>query len=65
MFKPMSLFLFLQTAINTTETVVPIESEIEVIQTGAEMHLLDIAFKGGWIMIVLSVLSFICVYIFF
>ncbi len=65
MFKPMSLLLFLQSAINTTETVVPIETEIEVLPTEVEMNLLDIAFKGGWIMIVLGILSIVCFYIFF
>ena len=31
----------------------------------AEMSLLDMAFKGGWIMLVLALLSVVCFYIFF
>lgn len=61
----MSFFLFLQNALNTTETVVDIEGTVTAIQETAEMNLLDIMFKGGWIMIVLALLSVICFYIFF
>ena len=36
----------------------------EVVETAAEMNLWDMAVKGGWIMIVLALLSVISVYIF-
>ena len=42
-----------------------IENEMGTIQEVADMNMLDVAFKGGWIMIVLAVLSVICIYIFF
>ena len=36
----------------------------EVVETATEMNLWEMATKGGWIMIVLALLSVICVYIF-
>ncbi len=36
----------------------------EVVETATEMNLWDMATKGGWIMIVLALLSVLCVYIF-
>ena len=36
----------------------------EVVEVANEMNLWDMAVKGGWIMIVLSLLSVLCVYIF-
>ena len=36
----------------------------EVVETANEMNLWDMATKGGWIMIVLALLSVLCVYIF-
>lgn len=36
----------------------------EVAETATEMNLWDMATKGGWIMIILALLSVICVYIF-
>lgn len=36
----------------------------EVVETATEMNLWDMATKGGWIMIILALLSVICVYIF-
>ena len=35
----------------------------EVVETATEMNLWDMATKGGWIMIILALLSVICVYI--
>ena len=37
----------------------------EVVEAANEMNLWDMATKGGWIMIVLALLSVLCVYIFF
>ena len=36
----------------------------EVVETATEMNLWDMATKGGWIMVILALLSVICVYIF-
>lgn len=36
----------------------------EVVEAATEMNLWDMAVKGGWIMIVLAVLSVLCIYIF-
>ena len=36
----------------------------EVVETATEMNLWDMAVKGGWIMLILALLSVICVYIF-
>ena len=36
----------------------------EVVETANEMNLWDMAVKGGWVMLVLALLSVICVYIF-
>ena len=36
----------------------------DVMQTQAEMNIIDLAIKGGWIMIVLLILSLIAIYIF-
>ena len=37
----------------------------EVVEAANEMNLWDMATKGGWIMIVLALLSVLCVYLFF
>jgi biopolymer transport protein ExbB len=39
-------------------------AQMETIPTEAQMNIIDLAFKGGWIMIVLLVLSLIATYIF-
>lgn len=36
----------------------------EVVETATEMNLWDMVVKGGWIMLILALLSVICVYIF-
>ena len=36
----------------------------EVVEAATEMNLWDMAIKGGWIMIILALLSVLCVYIF-
>ena len=48
----MNLPFLLQGVVNTTETAVMIENEMGTIQEVADMNMLDMAFKGGWIMIV-------------
>lgn len=39
-------------------------TQMETVPTEAQMNIIDLAFKGGWIMIVLLVLSLIATYIF-
>ncbi|MBQ8593050.1 MAG: MotA/TolQ/ExbB proton channel family protein [Bacteroidaceae bacterium] len=51
-----------QAAIEAGNEVVT-ETAVEIIQN--EMSLWDMAVKGGWIMIVLALLSVVCAYIFF
>lgn len=51
-----------QAAIEAGSEVVT-ETAVEIIQN--EMSLWDMAVKGGWIMIVLALLSVVCAYIFF
>ena len=36
----------------------------EMVETANEMNLWDMAVKGGWVMVILALLSVICVYIF-
>jgi biopolymer transport protein ExbB len=37
----------------------------EIVETGNTMNLWDMTLKGGWIMLILAILSVICFYIFF
>lgn len=37
----------------------------EIVETESKMNLMDMAMKGGWIMLVLALLSILCFYIFF
>lgn len=67
----MNVLLLLQqtTGSQATETATgapPILTDItpEALPTEAQINILDLAFKGGWIMIVLLVLSFIAFFIF-
>lgn len=59
----MSILLSLQAAAAQAADQMP-EFTQEVMPTEAEMNILDLAVKGGWIMIVLLVLSLIAIYIF-
>ena len=57
--------LFLQAQTQQAVTEVAGNSVLtEVVETATEMNLWDMATKGGWIMIVLALLSVLCVYIF-
>jgi len=42
----------------------PLDPTTSIVQTEAQMNVIDLAFKGGWIMIVLLVLSLIATYVF-
>lgn len=57
--------LFLQTQMQQAVNEVA-ENPVftEVVETATEMNLWDMATKGGWIMVVLALLSVLCVYIF-
>jgi biopolymer transport protein ExbB len=41
-----------------------VQTSSEIVQTEKTMNIIDLAVKGGWIMIVLAILSIIAVYIF-
>ena len=57
--------LFLQAQMQQAVTEVAENPVLtEVVETATEMNLWDMATKGGWIMIVLALLSVLCVYIF-
>ena len=57
------LALLAQVAVQVTDSLNSAASAAAL--PAKEMNLLDMAAKGGWIMIVLAVLSVVCVYIFF
>ena len=57
--------LFLQAQMQEAVTEVAENPVLtEVVEAATEMNLWDMAVKGGWIMIVLALLSVLCVYIF-
>lgn len=58
--------LFLQAQMQEAVTTGVAENPVltEVVEIATEMNLWNMAVKGGWIMIVLAVLSVLCVYIF-
>ena len=60
--------MFLQSALAQTLGDTMAQSQVAVQlaeETTDKMNLFDMAIKGGWIMIVLLILSIICFYIFF
>ncbi|MDR1644947.1 MAG: MotA/TolQ/ExbB proton channel family protein [Tannerellaceae bacterium] len=59
----MSILLSLQSTGEQAATAMP-DLTTNIIVTQAEINILDLALKGGWIMIILALLSFIAVYIF-
>ena len=57
--------LFLQAQMEQAVTEVAENPVLtEVVEVANEMNLWDMAVKGGWIMIILAILSVLCVYIF-
>ena len=60
----MSVLLFLQQAGRQATEVMPDLSQTVTSPTEAEMNIIDLAQKGGWIMIVLLVLSLVAFFIF-
>ena len=61
----MSLLLLLQAAAQTADQMPDLtQVATTTVPAEAEMNILDLAVKGGWIMIVLLILSLIAIYIF-
>lgn len=61
----MSLLLLLQAAVQTADQMPDLtQVATTTVPAEAEMNILDLAVKGGWIMIVLLILSLIAIYIF-
>ena len=61
----MNTYMLLAQAAGTLADSLATENPVLTPVTPEEMNMLDMAFKGGWIMIVLAVLSVICFYILF
>ena len=57
--------LLAQVATNLADSVASADPVLTPVSAPAEMNMLDMAIKGGWIMIVLAVLSVVCFYILF
>ncbi len=60
-----TLTLLAQVAPAAVDSLIAANPELTPVVSESDMNLLDMAFKGGWIMIVLAVLSVVCFYIFF
>ena len=59
------MLLLAQVATNLADSVASANPVLTPVSAPAEMNMLDMAIKGGWIMIVLAVLSVVCFYILF
>lgn len=57
------MVLFVQNVVNSVDTIAA--NPILTPEASAEMNLFDMATKGGWIMLILGVLSLVCFYILF
>lgn len=60
-----TLLLLLQAAPLLTDTLVDANPVLTPLGAPEEMNLWDMALKGGWVMVVLGVLSLLCFYILF
>ena len=60
-----AMLLLAQVATNLADSVASANPVLTPVSAPAEMNMLDMAVKGGWIMIVLAVLSVGCFYILF
>ena len=60
-----AMLLLAQVATNLADSVASANPVLTPVSAPAEMNMLDMAIKGGWIMIVLGVLSVVCFYILF
>ncbi len=62
----MNLILFLQASVaNAADSLINANPILTPINDTTDFNMLDMAMKGGWIMIVLGVLSVVCFYILF
>ena len=59
------IFLQAEAAQAVTEQLVENPVLTQVVETSNKMNLWEMALKGGWIMVVLAILSVLCFYIFF
>lgn len=59
------IFLQAEAAQAVTEQLVENPVLTQVVETGNKMNLWEMTLKGGWIMVVLAILSVLCFYIFF
>lgn len=60
----MSLFLLLQSAAQAADQMPDLTQVAETtVPTEAQINIIDLAFKGGWIMVVLLLLSLLAIYI--
>ena len=60
----MSILLSLQSTGTQAAEQMPDLTSVTTMPTEAEINIIDLAFKGGWIMIVLLILSLLAIYIF-
>jgi biopolymer transport protein ExbB len=60
-----NMAILLQAAESLQETLTTDSAVLTSAGTDTEMNMLDMAMKGGWIMVVLALLSVVCIYIFF
>ncbi|MDR1406515.1 MAG: MotA/TolQ/ExbB proton channel family protein [Tannerella sp.] len=58
------LNVLLQVAMPSQQGSAPLDLTAEIAPAEAQINIFELATKGGWIMIVLLLLSFICLYIF-
>lgn len=61
----MHLSLLAQAAGSAVESLVDDSTQLTQVAGADEMNMIEMAYKGGWIMIVLAILSVICFYILF
>ena len=57
--------LLAQAATNLTDSLATSNPVLTPVAAPAEMNMLDMAIKGGWIMIILGIFSVVCFYILF
>ncbi|WP_321479139.1 MotA/TolQ/ExbB proton channel family protein [uncultured Bacteroides sp.] len=60
-----TLMLLAQVAANVTDSLSTSNPVLTPVSAPAEMNMLDMAMKGGWIMLILGILSIACFYILF
>lgn len=61
----MNIMQITQNAVNLADSLATANPVLTEVNAGESMNMLDLAIKGGWIMIVLGVLSLLCFYILF